>query len=47
MIRLTCPYCASSLLRLSPTEPEEEIVCPHCQKVFVPSEEEWVDPEDG
>lgn len=47
MIRLTCPHCASPILRLAPTEPEEQVTCPHCGKAFVVSEEEWVDPEDG
>jgi uncharacterized Zn finger protein (UPF0148 family) len=47
MIRLTCPHCASPFLRLTATEPDERITCPRCGKAFVPSEEEWVDPEDG
>ena len=46
MIRLTCPHCQASVLRLTPTDGGEEVVCPHCRRPFVPEEEEWIDPED-
>lgn len=46
MIRVVCPHCHVSFLRVTAAEEGEEVVCPHCQSAFVPDEEEWVDPED-
>jgi hypothetical protein len=46
MIRVLCPHCAATVLVLFPPEEHDPIVCPHCQRPFVPDEEEWVDSED-
>jgi len=46
MIRLVCPHCHMVFLRIVPAEDGEEIVCPRCNRPFIPEEEEWVDPED-
>jgi uncharacterized Zn-finger protein len=46
MVRLTCPHCSVIFLRVMPAEEREEVVCPHCHRSFIPTEEEWVDPED-
>jgi len=46
MIRLICPHCHMVFLRIVTAEDGEQIVCPRCNQLFVPEEEEWVDPED-
>jgi len=46
VIRLICPHCGRSFLRLTAIEEGEEATCPHCGRSFEPEEEEWVDPED-
>jgi len=47
LVRIPCPRCGASILRLSPVDPDEEVTCPACGARFVPEEEAWVDPEDG
>ena len=47
MVRVVCPHCASPVLLVFPPDENAPVVCPVCQRTFVPEEEEWVDPEDG
>jgi uncharacterized Zn-finger protein len=46
MVRVVCPHCGVVFLVVAPGDEGEQIACPHCHRAFVPTEEEWVDPED-
>jgi uncharacterized Zn finger protein (UPF0148 family) len=44
MLRILCPSCRWVFLLLTPAD--GGVICPRCGTVFLPREEELVDPED-
>ncbi len=46
MLRIVCPTCKRIFLRVEVLDEDEAAICPHCQAVFRPDEEEMLDPEN-